>query len=231
MIRALLFDLDGTLLDTEVLWVRAMCAYLADQGLALTPDEATALVYGHSWHDIYTALAAREPRLAMGEMRMGAALHPYFERLRASTDPRIPGSVALLQRLSASSPVAVVSGSPRADVAEGLALMGIAGCVRFYLGSEDYASGKPAPACFLLAARRLDVPPETCLVFEDSSAGVRAAKAAGMACVALVRPGAPVQDVSAADWVLGDLAAFDLETFTGIARRRRPGRCVRWCAG
>ncbi len=231
MIRAFLFDLDGTLLDTEILWVRAMRAYLADQGLALTLEEATALVYGHSWHDIYTQLAAREPRLAIGERVMGAALRAYFLRLRASTDVRIPSSVSLLQRLAAVAPVAVVSGSPRAEVASGLALMGVESSVRFYLGSEDYASGKPDPACFLLAARRLDMAPEECLVFEDSSAGVRAAKAAGMVCVALARPGAPVQDVAAADWVLGDLAAFDLETFTGIARRRRPGRCVRWCAG
>jgi len=213
MIRAYLFDLDGTLLDTEVLWVSAMRAYLADQGLALTLDEATALVYGHSWHDIYAALAAREPRLALGEAHVGAALHPYFERLRASTDLEIPGSVELLKRLAAICPVAVVSGSPRADVAEGLARMGLAGCVQFHLGSEDYGPGKPDPACFLMAARRLKLPPETCLVFEDSAAGVRAARAAGMACVALARPGAPMQDVSAADWVLDDLGKFDPDTF------------------
>ena len=79
----------------------------------------------------------------------------------------------------------------------------------FSIAAEDYTRGKPDPECFLLAARRLAVPPAQCMVFEDSAAGVRAAKAAGMACVALVREGRPRQDVSAADLVVRDLTDFD----------------------
>lgn len=89
--------------------------------------------------------------------------------------------------------------------------MGIGRDVRFVLGAEDYEPGKPSPAGFLLGARRLGVPPETCLVFEDSRAGVLAAKQAGMLCVALARPGSHPQDLSGADWILEDLAAFTMD--------------------
>jgi beta-phosphoglucomutase-like phosphatase (HAD superfamily) len=104
--------------------------------------------------------------------------------------------------------VAIVSGSPRVDVQDGVELLGIAPLLRFFLGSEDYPRGKPDPAGFLLAAQRLGAAPADCLVFEDSAAGVRAARAAGMRCVALARPGAPAQDLSDADLVLNDLGGF-----------------------
>lgn len=209
MIRACFFDLDGTLLDTEVLWVKAMRAWLADRGIAYTERQAMALVYGHAWRDIYRQLAAAHPAVAIGEARAGEETRAFFRQLRRQVDVRISGSIALLRRLAAEHPVAIVSGSPRADVAEGIAIMGIEPCVKFIVASEDYESGKPDPACFLMAARQLDVDPAFCLVFEDSAAGVRAAKAAGMRCVALARPTAPAQDVSAADLVLADLAQFD----------------------
>jgi HAD superfamily hydrolase (TIGR01509 family) len=213
MIRAFFFDLDGTLLDTEVLWVQATREYLAARQAPCTPEEAMALVYGRSWRDIYLEIERRFPHVATGMERVGAELRVVLQRLRAATDVRIAGSVALLERLAAEHPVAIVSGSPRADIAESIALMGIAAQVRFFLGAEDYAPGKPDPACFLMAAHQLGVPPAACLVFEDSAAGVRAARAAGMRCVALARPGAPPQDVAAADLVLDDLALFNLDEF------------------
>ena len=209
MIRAYFFDLDGTLLDTEVLWVQATREYLLANGAACTPAEATALVYGRSWHDVYAEMIRRFPHLDTGIERAGAALRVLLQRLRTASDVRIAGSVDLLIRLGAAHPVAIVSGSPRADIADSVALMGVAPFVRFFLGAEDYAPGKPDPACFLMAARQMQVAPSDCLVFEDSSAGVRAAKAAGMACVALARPCAPRQDVALADLVLDDLGRFE----------------------
>ena len=221
MIRAFFFDLDGTLLDTEVLWVQATRAFLQAHHADCSPAEATELVYGRSWRDVYAEMTRRFPQVDCGMERAGAQLRVHLQRLRAETDVRIAGSVELLVRLAAEHPVAIVSGSPRADIADSVTLMGVGPFVRFFLGAEDYGPGKPDPACYLLAAERMRVQPSACVVFEDSSAGVRAAKAAGMRCVALVRPNAPRQDVATADLALDNLSKFELSAISEISASQR----------
>jgi beta-phosphoglucomutase-like phosphatase (HAD superfamily) len=153
----------------------------------------------------------RFPALDMPIEAMNEVMHPYFRRLRDTRDIRIPGSVELFRTLAARYPAGIVSGSTRRDVEHGIHMLGLDGLVEVYIGSEDTPRGKPAPDGFLLAARQLKTPAEACVVFEDSCAGVRAAKAAGMRCVALARPGRPVQDLSGADLVVETLAAFNLD--------------------
>ena len=209
MDRAYLFDMDGTLIDTEPIWVEAVEAVLGSLGFPLARAEAARLVYGRSWHDIYREIVRRWPSFPLSIQAAQDRLTPQFLALRGERDIRIPSSIALLRRLAADHPVALVSGSPRPDVDAGIAFMGIGHLIRFSLASDDYSPGKPDPACYLQAAARLEVPPADCVVFEDSGAGVRAAKAAGAYCVALARPGlAHPQDLSAADEVLPDLANY-----------------------
>ena len=213
--RAFIFDLDGTLVDSELLWAEALSAYLAGRQCACPKDAVLELVFGRSWSDIYRTLTARFPALAdTPSFVMAVQLRDYYVRLRDQGDSIvIPSSADLLKRLAADYPVIIVSGSPHADIDEAVRLLGAERHVRFVLGAEDYAPGKPSPAGFLLGAKRLGIPPEACVVFEDSQAGVAAAKAAGMMCVALNRPCAHPQDLSAADWVLADLAEFTVEAF------------------
>lgn len=207
--RAFLFDLDGTLQDSEVLWVAATAAYLADQGVVIPHDQAVEMVYGHSWRDVYSRILQLLPGPREGMEAMADALRPYYLRLRDRTDIRIPGSLSLLRRLCAEHPVAIVSGATRQDVADSVQMLNIGDCLQFFLGAEDYGHGKPDPACYRLAAQRLRLPAEACTVFEDSTAGVMAAKAAGMTCVALRRPGTPAQDLSSADRILSDLSSYE----------------------
>ena len=220
-IDAFIFDLDGTLVDTELLWAEAMRAFLCDRRCECAKEALLRIVFGRSWSDIYRDLVERFPSLASTPSHaMAEGLRAYYLRLReAGGDVVIRSSVALLKSLAERTPVIIVSGSPRADVEEAVRLLDADASVRFVLGAEDYSPGKPSPAGFLLGAKRLGVPPANCLVFEDSFAGVRAAKAAGMWCVALARHGAHPQDLSAADWVLSDLAKFSVAAFA-----RRPPR-------
>ncbi len=204
-----MFDLDGTLIDSEVIWVEAIHDYLADRTGAYSRAQAEALVFGRSWRDIHADIVRDYAALNMPIEAMEAAIKPFYQRLAAQHDLRIPASIALLRRLAATHPVAIVSGSSTRVVREAVAMMGIGDDLRFLLGADDYAPGKPDPACYRLAAERLDLPPAACLVFEDSAAGVAAAKAAGMWCVAYTPPGRPIPDIAAADLVLTDLADFD----------------------
>lgn len=224
MLEAVFFDLDGTLLDTERLYVEAVATLMARYGHPLPAEESLAIVYGRSWRDVYADLRARFPDAIPAIQRLEQELRDELERMKASRDLRISGSIDLLRRVAASTPVAVVSGSTRFDIEHHLGLAGIRDHVRFWVGAEDYPRGKPDPAPYRLAAERQGARPEACLVFEDSRAGVRSAKAAGMRCVGLARPEAPRQDLSEADLVLADLGGFDLATFLERALGERTTR-------
>lgn len=208
-VKAFFFDLDGTLIDSEVIYVQAVHESLRMRGAEISPTEVLELVYGRGWHDIYNDSRRIWPGLYESIEDMEDAVREHFQILCSSRDIRIPGSIQLLKKLASSYPVAIVSGSPRQDVEAGIEQLGIGDLLEFYLGSEDYSAGKPDPGCYLLASRRLAVSPQHCVVFEDSKAGVEAAKGAGMFCVGLRRNGTPFQDLSKADLVLPDLTEFD----------------------
>jgi beta-phosphoglucomutase-like phosphatase (HAD superfamily) len=200
-------------MDTERLWVQCARIVLNRAGHPLTQDEAVALVYGRAWHDIFADMHRRWPTLCRTIEQTSALLGEEMDRLKGQCDIRIHSSIALLRRLAADFPVAVVSGSTRDYIANFMRLGGFADDVSLVIGTEDYPRGKPDPAPYVLAAERLALSPAECLAFEDSAAGVTSAKAAGMLAVALQRREAPAQDLSAADAVYADLDQFDLERF------------------
>lgn len=216
VIEAFLFDLDGTLMDSEVIYVEAVRLALADRGCHLSQAQSVELVYGKGWKDIFLEASGRFPTAYPDIESMGVVVRRHFDESKAERDIRIPGSVNLLRDLARNHPVAIVSGSLRREIAEAIEYLEIGSCLDFYLGADDYFPGKPDPACFQAAATKLELPPETCLVFEDASAGVVAAKRAGMFCVALRREGVPEQDLTAADAVYGDLSEFKLDDLEGV---------------
>jgi HAD superfamily hydrolase (TIGR01509 family) len=212
-IEAFLFDLDGTLMDSEVIYVEAVKLALADQNCLLSQEEAVELVYGKGWKDIFLEASARFPAAYASRDLMGEVVRKHFLAIKEERDIRIPGSIDLLRGLAGNHRVAIVSGSLRQEIAEAIKYLEIGPYLEFYLGADDYFPGKPDPSCYLAAADKLELAPAKCLVFEDSSAGVTAAKRAGMYCVALRQEGMPEQDLTAADAVFGDLSEFRLEEF------------------
>ncbi len=191
--------MDGTIFSTEDLWCHALCEMLARDGHEMSFAEARRIVLGRSWNSIYADVAAKFPDEAIGNGALSVKLDAYYSGAANSRNLLIPGSAEFIRRASAAKPCAIVSGSCRGSITDVLARYGLLGHFAFIVGAEDVPVGKPAPDGFLFAARKLGVPPEKCMVLEDSAAGVRAGKAAGMFTVALVRPEAPAQDVSPAD--------------------------------
>lgn len=185
-LQAVLFDLDGTLVDSEGLTDQAIFEELRVRGTpaaALPPQDTR----GRTWADITQALLARYP--GAGEPgELAAGLERRWIELAAQGIVPIPGATQALAEASSVLRLAVVSSSPRAVIDSFLSRLGAARYVdpQARIGAGDAARPKPAPDGFLLAAARLRVSPAACVVFEDSVAGLQAARAAGMASVAVL---------------------------------------------
>jgi len=205
---AYLFDLDGTLIETEALWTAAIHKWILSCGKDIDYATVNHWVLGRSWFGICDDIFERFPDLRADPVELLDVTRAFYFKERATTDIRIHSSVELLRRLSKTAPCVIVSGSAREDIREAIDIMGIGDCLQFYLGCEDYPRGKPDPVCFLTAAQRLGVAPEDCVVFEDSAAGILSGKRAGMTVVALSRPESVKQDTSLADIVLEDLGDY-----------------------
>lgn len=214
---AFLFDLDGTLVDTEMPWTRAIVAWLAERSVAASEEEIAPMLVGRSWFDIHAALHVKYPTLEKSSpVEDARTLRPFYDQV--VPDPTalvIPTSVEFLRQAAKIAPCVVVSGSPHADVQGAVELCGITQQVKFVLGVEDYTRGKPAPDGFLRAAELLDVDASQCVVIEDATAGVAAGRAAGMHVVGLDRnPNCP-QNLSGCEWLVRDLSELNVEAEFG----------------
>ncbi|MDD3695897.1 MAG: HAD family phosphatase [Lentisphaeria bacterium] len=212
MISGYIFDLDGTLIDSEGVWARCIYMALAAAGAELSHSDILALDFGRSWEELFQHIQARWPGYYQERQDMEAWMAPRFAEFTQGQDLCIPGSKKLLWRLLKQNlPVTIVSGSTRKQIQQGIERLGAEEHIRDYVSCEDVKAGKPDPEGFLKGAELLGLKPEKCLVFEDKFAGLSAAKAAGMRCVLLQRPGLPRQNSRGADLVLEDLADFRLQ--------------------
>ena len=212
-VAAFLFDLDGTLVDTEGLWTKAIVDFLHDRGGEASYDDVLSTVLGRSWIDIDRALHERFPVLGdTTPMEDAVELRAYYERY--ATDPKsmiIPGSVEFLRKVSAIAPCAIVSGSPHDDVVAAARMCGIEDRLALVLGAGEYAAGKPSPSGYLKAAELLKADPAACVVIEDSTAGVASGVAAGMKVVALDRAVLAKGEYVGETWKVKDLSEIDVE--------------------
>ena len=214
---AFFFDLDGTLIDSEMLWAKAISACLADHGLDAPADMLAPIVFGHSWPDIHAQVRKMFPSLpASSPAEAGARLKPYYARL--ATDPSalvIPSAVEFFRKAARIAPCAIVSGSPRDEVIAAAQICGISRQVKFVLGSEDYTRGKPAPDSYLQAASILEADAGFCVVVEDSTAGVVAGRTAGMRVLGVDRNRTVQQDFTGCTWLVNDLSEIDIDAVFG----------------
>ena len=205
MIEAVVFDLDGVLVDSEQVWDDVREALVRERG-GRWHEQAQADMMGMSsveWSRyLHEELGLAEAPEELNDEVVRRMLERYRKEL-----PLIDGAVAAVERLAARFPLALASSSNRPLIDVVLASAGLAGSFRATVSSEEVPHGKPAPDVFLEAARRLGIAPDRCAAIEDSGNGLRAAHAAGMRVIALPNrrypPGA--EALALADAIAGSL--------------------------
>ena len=181
-IEAFLFDMDGTLLDSECLTEAAVKRLLALRGIEVELDGDA--FHGVTWRSIAEMLRRAAP--ALGDEPLDEELQERFHQALVETvPPMIPGATGAVAAASRQGRAALVSSSNRASVEHVVGRLALGDLLDTLVCAEDVTRSKPAPECFLTAAARLGVEPRRCLVFEDSEAGLLAARAAGMRTVVI----------------------------------------------
>ncbi|MBS0613278.1 MAG: HAD family phosphatase [Proteobacteria bacterium] len=176
----MLFDLDGTLINTEVHSDQAISAIAARHGIAgyaLPPNET----HGRTWAHVAQMMRAQTGIQTDSAVLADEMLDHWKLLVREAAE--IPGAArAIHAAVAAGLRVAIVSSSPRTVIHYFVERLGLGDCVddRARIGADSVTRGKPDPEGYLLGARRLGADPATSLVFEDSRAGLLAARAAGM---------------------------------------------------
>ncbi len=180
---AVVLDLDGVLVDSEEAWDEARRELVAERG-GTWKEGATHAMLGMSSPE-WSAYVRDELGVDMAPEEISDAV---VERLLAGYRrglPLLPGAVDAVRALAARWPLGLASSSNAPVIALVLEESGLDDVIRAWVSSEEVARGKPAPDVYLEAARRLGVDPARCVAVEDSSNGLRAAAAAGMAVVAV----------------------------------------------
>ena len=182
--EAVLFDMDGVIIDSEPLHEAAFRATLATHGRELTESHYKRYFLGKTDHDgleLYFQFMNEQVDVAkLADEKAVTYLHIASDQLEA-----YPGVISLIKELSAKVPLALVTGSLRIEVDTALSRLGISDCFSVIVSAGDVTTGKPNPEGYLKAAALLGVDAKDCVVVEDSASGVKAAKAAGADCIAV----------------------------------------------
>jgi HAD superfamily hydrolase (TIGR01509 family) len=215
VIEAVVFDLDGVLLDSEQLWDEVRERLARDRG-GRWHEGAQADMMGMSSREwsvyMHERIGLPEPPEEISAEVVRRMLDRYTGEL-----PLITGAVEAVERIAAYRPLALASSSNRELIDAALEAADLASCFRVTVSSEEVERGKPAPDVYLEAARRLEVAPEHCAAIEDSQNGIRSGKAAGMRVIAIPNPRFPPPEVvlARADVVLDGIEELSPEVVAG----------------
>lgn len=210
-IATVVFDLDGVLIDSEPMWEQVRHEFVTEHHGAWPPG-TQRLLMGMSTQE-WSQYLAGELGVALPPEEIARAVTErmatrYQERL-----PVLPGAAAAVERLAQRWPLGLASSSPARLIERALAAAELTRHFAVVMSTEEVGRGKPAPDVYLTVAERLGVVPTHCAAVEDSTNGLKAAKAAGMRVIAVPRPAFPPERdaLAAADMVLFGLKQLSVD--------------------
>jgi HAD superfamily hydrolase (TIGR01509 family) len=221
VISAVVFDLDGVLIESERLWDEARREVVAEHN-GTWRDGATAAMQGMSspeWssylHDDLGVDLAPDRIVAL-------VIEQLFERYDRGL-PLVPGAMDAVRRVGRRWPLALASSANRVVIDKVLAVARLQDAFQVTVSSEEVPRGKPAPDVYLEAVRRLGLPPNNCAAVEDSANGIRSAVAAGLHVVAVPNHDfpPPAGVLKTADAVVPTVDQLTVELFEGLGRNER----------
>jgi len=223
MLRCIIFDFNGVIVDDEPLHLEMFQKVLSEEGISLSRNE---------YYARYLGMDDRGCFLAVFKEKLGRQIEPavlsdlirrkgiYYQEAIITNIRPFPGVSELLPKLASRYPLAVASGALRVEIELILKHLGLRDCFRMVISAENVSSGKPDPESFLKALEHLNevckgdsMQPQECLVIEDSRDGIAGAHSAGMKCVAITNS-YPADELEEADMILQGLdkvSVSDLE--------------------
>jgi len=216
VIEAVVFDLDGVLVDSERAWDAVRRELVEEEG-GRWSDDATQAMQGMSSTE-WSRYMHEELGLELEPEAISARVVERLAEGYRRELPLLPGATEAVRRMAARWPLGLASSSNREVIDLVLDLAELADCFSATVSSEEVDRGKPAPSVYLEAAARLEIAPGRCAAIEDSSNGLRSASAAGMAVVAVPNQDYPPADdaLELADITLHSLDELTVECVEGL---------------
>ena len=220
VIEAVVFDLDGVLIDSEPVWEEVRRGLVAAHGGHWAPDAQRRLM-GMSTQE-WARYLSQDLGAGLPPEEVAAQVIRQMAARYARDLPLMPGAVAAVRRMAARWPLGLASSSPPALIQAVLAAASVAPLFAATVSTEEVAHGKPAPDVYLTVAERLGVPPAHAVAVEDSSNGLRSAAAAGLPVIAVPHPRYPPDPdaLALARLVLPSLADLAADAVAGLAAPR-----------
>ncbi len=227
MIRAVIFDLDGTLVETEPIHFAAFNEVLRAEGIKIERDDYFKRLIGYNDHDCFAAVLREHGEDASEDRIAGliARKTTIYQAIVAERDVLYDGAEKFVRDCAHRFPLMIATGTLRAEAEAILRRAGLRDLFLDIIAAEDVARGKPEPDGFDLALGRFGfilrqrdpILPDECLVVEDTPAGIEAAHRAGMKVLAICQTG-PAADLAGADLVRPSLRDLDLDDVLNALR-------------
>ena len=222
-LRAIIFDFDGVLANTEPLHLRAYQEVLAPEGLTLTEDEYYARYLGFDDVGVFAAMAAAAGRqwTSTDIQRLIVTKARRLEQLEENVSVLFPGAADTVRRAAAAVPIAIASGALRAEVRRVLEREHLVNYFTVIVAAEDTPLSKPSPEPYLHALMQLtsslsvQIAPHECVALEDSPWGLLSARAAGLRTIAVAQTYGK-SDLHDADLIISTIASLDLHELSRL---------------